>query len=138
MESNSPHAPPRVFYRLIENKEPTARDMLSQGARRQPCPRPDDPAYCREWDGLSVFGDEEELRDFAENFTKRGRNWVHGEYIATLEIPDGAPITYVAPKKAGTSHWLLYAGDGRRLDESHAPMLIDWVVRVVHGPSAVE
>jgi len=59
--------------------------------------------------------------------------WKHGEYIAVLEIPDGAPFTYRGPDYKG--HWLLYDAAGGMILEAQARLLCSYFVRVVHGPS---
>jgi hypothetical protein len=101
--------------------------MLSQAARRQPPPRPD-AAFLREWEGLSVFDTYQAARQLGLRF-----KWRHGEYIAVLQVPDNAPIAYSGPDRRG--HWLLYDVDGRMLVENSAAILLDYVIRVVHGPS---
>ena len=61
--------------------------------------------------------------------------WKHGEWIAIVEIPDGAPITYEGPDRYG--HVMLYDPSGGMLREDGAEYLLQHcVVRVVHGPSA--
>ena len=109
--------------------------MLSQAALRKRSPVPDDPAFQRRWEGLSIFDNEEEVRDLGRNRRRRGRPWSLGEYIATLSIPDDAPITCEQPVHEGGGHWLLYDDEGRMLDEDDAPLLLRYVVSVVHGPS---
>jgi hypothetical protein len=102
--------------------------MLSQAALRQPCPRPDDLDFVQKWAGLSVFDSEAEVRRLGS-----ARNWKPGVHIATLRIPDGAPLTFQAPDRAGSGHWLIYDAHGRMLTESTAGVLLWYVVRVVHG-----
>ena len=63
----------------------------------------------------------------------RARNWRLGEFIAELVIPDDAPIMYSGPDRKG--HWLLYDADGNMLVRDSVAYLLDYVVRVVHGPS---
>ena len=65
----------------------------------------------------------------------RVRKWRLGEFIAELNVPDEAPISRRGPDRKG--HWLLYDADGHMLVEESAACLLDYVVRVVHGPSAV-
>jgi hypothetical protein len=119
----------RTFYRLVRTDPPRPDDFLPQAALRRPPPR-QDPKFLRAWEGLSVFDDAEALRQLA-----MALKWRMGEFIATLHVPDDAPILYKGPEKKGTGHWLLYAADGAMLTEEHAPLLLGWVVRVVHGPS---
>jgi hypothetical protein len=118
----------RVFYRLVKRNPPALQDVLSQAALRQPCPRPHDPDFVRKWAGLSVFDDEADIRALG-----MARNWKPGVYIATLHIPDDAPLTFQAPEHEGSSHWLLYDAAGRMLDESTAGIVLWYVVRIVHG-----
>jgi hypothetical protein len=61
------------------------------------------------------------------------RNWRPGAFIATLHIPDDAPLTYQQPDREGSSHWLIYDAHGRVLDESTARVILWYVVRVVRG-----
>jgi hypothetical protein len=118
----------RVFYRLMKRYPPTVQDVLSQGALRQPCPRPHDPDFVRKWEGLSVFADEADVRALG-----LARNWKPGIYVATLHIPDDAPLTYLPPEHAGSSHWLLYDRNGHMLNESTAGIVLWYVVRIMHG-----
>ncbi|MCC7370354.1 MAG: hypothetical protein IT306_18155 [Chloroflexi bacterium] len=106
----------------------TIQDFLSQAALRQPCPRPHDADFVRKWAGLSVFDSEAEVRSLG-----LARNWKPGIYIATIEIPDDAPIWCEPPDRPGSGHWLLYDSQRAMLDESSAPDLIGYVVRIVHG-----
>jgi hypothetical protein len=107
--------------------------MLSQAALRQPCPRPHDPDFVWKWGGLSVFDNEADIRALG-----RARNWRPGAYIATLHIPDDAPITYAEPEHEGSGHWLLYDQYGGMLDESTAGILPEYVVRIAHGVTGEE
>lgn len=118
----------RVFYRLTKRNPPVLQDVLSQAALRQPCPRPHDPDFVRKWEGLSVFADEADVRALG-----MARNWKPGAYIAALQIPDDAPLTYQEPEREGSSHWLIYDRNGRMLDESTAGVVLWYVVRLVHG-----
>lgn len=118
----------RDFYRLVRHNPPTVQDVLSQAALRQPCPRPHDPEFVRKWEGLSVFDNEADVRSLG-----RARNWKPGVYIATLHIPDDAPLTYQAPEHDGSGHWLIYAANGRMLTEATAGVLLWYIVRVVHA-----
>ena len=118
---------PRHFYRLVRTNPPTVWDMLSQAARRQPSPRHDD-AFVREWQGLSVFDTYQAAKELGLRF-----RWRHGQYIAILQVPDEAPISYRGPDRRG--HWLLYGVDGSMLDDDGAAALLGYVIRVVHGPS---
>ena len=118
----------RVFYRLMKQSPPMLQDVLSQAALRQPCPRPHDPEFVRKWEGLSVFADEADVRGLGQ-----ARNWRPGIYIATLHVPDDAPLTFEEPEHAGSSHWLIYDGNGRMLDETTADIVLWYVVRIVHG-----
>lgn len=102
--------------------------MLSQAALRQPCPRPLDADFVRKWEGLSVFDNEDEIRRLG-----RARNWKPGAYIATLRIPDEAPLTFELPDREGSGHWLIYDQNGRMLTDATAGVLLWYVVRVVHG-----
>ena len=122
---------PRVFYRLAKNNPPTTQDVLSQAALRKPQPRMD-ADFLRKWEGLSVFDSLADVQRLGQQ-----RRWRIGEYIATLLIPDDAPITYGEPEFEGSSHWLLYDEHGRMLDEDDAPYLLRCVTDVIHGPSSV-
>jgi hypothetical protein len=113
---------------LVKHNPPELQDVLSQAALRQPCPRPLDSEFVRKWEGLSVFDNEDDVRRLGV-----ARNWKPGVYIATLHIPDDAPLTYQPPEHVGSSHWLIYGSNGRMLNESTAGVLLWYVVRVVHG-----
>ena len=63
----------------------------------------------------------------------RARKWRLGEFIAEVNVPDEAPIGYSGLDSKG--HWLLYDADGNMLVEASAACLLDYVVRVTHGPS---
>ncbi len=89
---------------------------------------PHDPDFVRKWEGLSVFANEDDARALGV-----ARNWKPGVYIATLHIPDNAPLTYQEPEREGSSHWLIYDRHGRMLDESTAGIVLSYVVRLVHG-----
>ena len=119
----------RMFYRLVKTNPPTSNDMLSQAALHKPPPRPD-PEFLVRWAGLSVFDNEDEVRDLG-----RRRRWKIGAYIAILRVPDDAPFTCVPPEEEGSGHWLLYDNSGRMIDEDGAYRLLPYVVSVVHGPS---
>lgn len=108
---------------------PTATDFLSQEALRKPPPLTDS-AFLRTWAGLSMFDNEAAVRRIG-----RIRRWKIGVYVATLRIPDDAPVAYVAPEPAGSGHWLLYDANGGRLAEDGARFLVGCVLQVVHGPS---
>lgn len=71
-----------------------------------------DPKFCREWDGLSVFDTYRGARWLGMDF-----GWRHGEFIAELDIPDGAPITSTEPDHKG--HLLLYGADGEMMQAAH-------------------
>ncbi len=122
----------RTFYRLVKNNPATAQDVLSQAALRRPPPRTD-ADFLRKWEGLSVFDNEAAARRIG-----RQRRWKIGEYIATLEIPDDAPLSYSEPDVQGSGHWLLYDAHGRMLDEKSAPYVLRCIVRIVHGPSTTD
>lgn len=98
---------------------------------RKPPPRTG-PEFLRKWEGLSVFDNLADVQRLG-----RQRRWRIGEYIVVLSIPDDAPITYDEPEIEGSSHWLLYDGNGRALDEESAQYLLDCIVQVIHGPSSV-
>ena len=98
-------------------------------------PPPVDTAeFRRAWEGLSMFDSPGRLVALG-----RARNWRLGEFIAEVNIPaevntpDEAPITYGGPDRKG--HWLLYDANGNMLVEESATCLLDYVVRVLHGPS---
>ena len=80
----------------------------------------DNPEFLRQWEGLSVFTSYAAARTNAALY-----GWRMGEYIAELEIPDGAPIDYEAPNFKG--HLNLYGID--------PAFLMSCATRVVHGPS---
>lgn len=121
---------PRTFYRLVASDPPTNRDFLSQAARRQPPPR-QDAEFLEAWQGLSVLDTYQVARQNGSTF-----KWRHGEYIAILEIPDDAPVTYKGPDHRG--HWMIYDAAGKMLEEDGAELLRAAVARVVHGPSTEE
>ena len=115
----------RKLYRSVRLPELTDVDFMSYGAQGKTPPRAqqDNSAFLRKWDGLSVFTTYAAARQNALLF-----RWRMGEYIAELEIPDDAPITYEEPDHK--DHLNLYDADPTFL-RSH-------VTRVVHGPTTVE
>ncbi len=112
----------RTLYRSVRSPDPTDVDFMSYGAQGKLPPRAqrDNPEFLRKWDGLSVFTTYAAARQNALMF-----RWRMGEFIAELEIPDDAPVTYETPDHR--NHLNVYDGDPVYL-RSH-------VTRVVHGPT---
>jgi hypothetical protein len=100
---------PRTFYRIVKTDPPMEDDFLSQGALRKPPPRRD-ARFLREWEGLSVLDNEPDARSLVRAFGYR-----IGPYIATLNIPDDAPLTIEGPTRPNGGHWLLYDEHGGML-----------------------
>ena len=110
-----------MFYRSVKSDPPTERDFLSSADLGKRPPR-SDPAFLHVWAGLSVFDTYEQARSNAHYW-----RWRHGEYIAELIVPSAAPIIFEGPNEVG--HWNLY--------DAPASQLLNWVSRVVHGPSTL-
>lgn len=108
---------------------PTTTDFLSQAALRKPPPLTD-PNFLRKWAGLSMFDNEAAVRRIG-----RIRRWRIGAHLATLRIPDDAPIIYTGPEQEGSGHWLLFDANGDQLTDDGARFLLGCVVQIVHGPA---
>jgi hypothetical protein len=117
-----------TFFRVVMTNPTTSWDFLSQAARRQPPPR-DDPAFLKDWAGLSVRDTYRAAWQFARSW-----KWKHGHYIAVLQIPHDAPLTFVGPGHRG--HWMIYDQNGNALLEDGAELIRrNYVTHVLHGPS---
>lgn len=80
------------LYRVTKNDPPTEEDMMSYwDLGRRPARKADDPRYEEDkaaYEEVSTFVSAEEAAAKA-----RARNL--GDYIAELEVPDGAPMSAV-------------------------------------------
>ncbi len=76
--------PSRRFYRTIKGATPTRADFLSDEARG--VDPPDNPAFRRYWQGLSVFDTLAHARALAQRYRRQG------DYIAEVTIEPGAGI----------------------------------------------
>ena len=112
----------RKLYRSMSRPLLTMTDFMSYAAQGKSPPRAqqDNPAFLRQWEGLSVFTTYAAARNNAALY-----RWRMGEYIVELEIPDDAPIAYEAPDRKG--HLNLYGVD--------PSFLMSCARRVVHGPT---
>ena len=112
----------RKLYRSVRRSLLTIDDFMSYAAQGKAPPRAqqDNPAFLRQWEGLSVFTTYAAARKNAALY-----RWRMGEYIAELDIPDDAPIDYETPDHKG--HLNLYEVD--------PAYLMSCATRVVHGPS---
>jgi hypothetical protein len=76
---------PAVFFRIIKGPSPTPEDLTSLLALGVAV-RTDDADSLRLHSGISVYAAEQQARNRA-----RDTPWL-GQYLARLEIPDGAPV----------------------------------------------
>jgi hypothetical protein len=116
-----------VLYRLVAHNPAIEWDFLSQAARKQPPPRRNPPSE-HDWAGLSMFTSYEAVRKLGVLF-----DWKHGEWVAVLLIPHGAPFTIEGPDRKG--HVMLYDSRGNMIEGEVAGVLAGLVVQIVHGPS---
>ncbi len=75
-----------VYYRVILGPRPTPDDFKS--ARDLGKPPPIRPEQRTLWDGLSVNATEQQARKKARSLREIGHSI--GDYIAEVEVPDGA------------------------------------------------
>lgn len=110
-------AVPQVFFRVLVGPQPTANDFKS--GRELGSPRPRNPENERLWEGLSVFGTEQQARNKAIDMRERG--YSIGDYVARLEIPDESPVTWERTTNS-RGHYTVFGQIHR---------LIDYVASVV-------
>lgn len=76
----------RTLYRIVKRNPPTREDFLSYEALGKVPRRPLPPELAQAWSGVSTYDDKHVARAYARQRTHLG------QFIATLEIEDGAPI----------------------------------------------
>lgn len=76
----------RTFYRIIRAPKRRSDDFMSDAAQGEPPPTASE--HARLHDGISVFNTEQQARRKAEAYP------VLGSYIAAVELPEDAPVSY--------------------------------------------
>lgn len=86
----------RTVFRIVLTNPPTLRDFLSDEELGKP-PRSTDPFVRQVWSGISTYQTEGQARRKA-----RAYPWLGG-FIASLEIPENAPVQIerTFPRSAG-------------------------------------
>lgn len=74
-----------TLYRVVKNREPTLLDFMSNEVQGTPL-RSEDPEVMRLWGGISCWASEAQARRAIRSFPRLG------SHIATLQIPDDAPV----------------------------------------------
>ena len=104
MSDQPPGEPPHRLFRILPSAQPTEDDFKSKLHLGIPCPV-SDPDVQQRWNGLSVFGSEEQARRVSRRLP------MLGEYIAELNIPPGAGMR--AEPTPGPGHYTIGGDPGR-------------------------
>jgi hypothetical protein len=89
----------RTLYRIIQSSTPTLLDFTSLEAQGIP-PRSDDPEIIRLRSGISCWATETQARRTAMRYP------FLGSHIATLQIPDDAPVR--VERTRGRGHYTVW------------------------------
>src|SRR5688572_4361004 len=97
-----------IFYRVVKTNPPTEADFLSHRARGVRL-RHDTAESRRLWEGVSVTDSFETSRVLAERFP------VMGDFVAVLEVPEQAAVTFEQTTDV-PSHYTLWGSPRDMLD----------------------
>ena len=103
----------RPCHRVTQNNPPEREDVMSNAAQGIP-PPDDDPQRAMLNDGISVFNTEQQARKKVLSLRELGINL--GDYIARLDIPDGAPGVRIERTLRTPGHHTIWADPDQLLE----------------------
>ena len=96
------------YYRIGQTDPPTLADLTSAAAQGRPARRTD-LETARLWTGISVYRSLRQAQDKAFDYPALGR------YVATMDVPDEAPIR-AERTLSSRGHYTLWGGPADLLD----------------------